>query len=148
MAGCGRAPGFLKLFYEKCVCMYVCMYICLSFRIHVSKPFTWSLKAACIQTIKAKQSLHYTHAQVSSPSKTCFFPIRKRPSADFKASFPSRLFRRPTTEKQLTRPHEPPGNAHLMIWKVGVTHIYVNEMKSSLKALLEEFQKNNMMERL
>ena len=46
------------------VCMYVCMYICLSFCTHVSKPFTWSLKAACIQTIKAKQSLYYTHAQV------------------------------------------------------------------------------------
>ena len=32
------APGFLRLFYEKC--MYVCMYICLSFHTHVSKPFT------------------------------------------------------------------------------------------------------------
>jgi len=31
-AGCGRAPGFLKLFYEKCVCvcMYVCIFVCLS----------------------------------------------------------------------------------------------------------------------
>jgi len=53
----------------------VCMYICLSFRTHVSKTFTWSLKAACIQSIKAKES--YTHAQVSSPSKACFFPNRK-----------------------------------------------------------------------
>ena len=35
--------------------------------------FTWSLKTACMQTIKAKQSLYYTHAQVSSPSKACFF---------------------------------------------------------------------------
>ena len=60
-----------------CVCMYVCMYICLSFCTHVSKPFTWSLKAACIQTIKAKQSLYYTHTQVSSPPKACFFPNRK-----------------------------------------------------------------------
>jgi len=59
------------------VCMYVCMYICLSFRTHVSKPFTWSLKAACMQTINAKQSLYYTHAQVSSASKVCFFPNRK-----------------------------------------------------------------------
>ena len=23
----GRAPGFLKLFYEKYVCMYVCVYV-------------------------------------------------------------------------------------------------------------------------
>jgi len=41
-----------------CVCVCVCMYICLSFRTHVGKPFTWSLKAACIQIIKAKQSLY------------------------------------------------------------------------------------------
>ena len=27
MAGCGRAPGFLKLFSEKCVC--VCLYVYL-----------------------------------------------------------------------------------------------------------------------
>jgi len=68
-----HVPGFLKLFYEKCVCvcMYVCMYICLSFCTHVSKPFTWR---ACIQTIKAKQSLYYTHAQVSSALKVSFFP--------------------------------------------------------------------------
>ena len=72
---CGHTPGFLKLFL--CVCMYVCMYICLSFRTHGSKPFTWSLKAACIQTIKAKQSLYYTRAQISSASKVCFFSNRK-----------------------------------------------------------------------
>ena len=30
-----------------------------------------------MQTIKAKQSLYYTHAQVSSASKVCFFPNRK-----------------------------------------------------------------------
>jgi len=34
-ASCGRAPGLLKLFYEKCV--FVCLYICLSVRTHVSK---------------------------------------------------------------------------------------------------------------
>ena len=38
----------------------------------MSKPFTGSLKAACIQTIKAKQSLYYTHTQVSSASKVDF----------------------------------------------------------------------------
>ena len=53
------------------------MYICLSFHTHVTKPFTLSLKAACIQTIKAKQSLYYTHAQVSSALKVCFFPNQK-----------------------------------------------------------------------
>jgi len=38
---CGRAPGLLKLFYEKCVCvylpMYLFIYLCLSIRTHVSK---------------------------------------------------------------------------------------------------------------
>ena len=46
---------FPEIFFRKvcvCVCLYVCMYICLSFRTHVSKPFTWSLKAACIQSLK------------------------------------------------------------------------------------------------
>ena len=28
-ASCGRALGFLKLFYEKCVCVYACMYVCM-----------------------------------------------------------------------------------------------------------------------
>jgi len=30
-AGCGHVPGFLKLLYEKCVCMrmYVCRYVYL-----------------------------------------------------------------------------------------------------------------------
>jgi len=58
------------------------------------------------------------------------FPIEnraKRPSADFEASFPSRLFRHPTTKKQRTRPHGPPGNAYLVICKVGVTNTYANE---------------------
>ena len=50
----GMCPRFLKLFYEKCVCMYICLF----FYTHASKPFTWSLKAACMQTIKAKQSIH------------------------------------------------------------------------------------------
>ena len=75
------ALGFLKLFDKKYVsaftCLYVCMYICLSFCTHESKPFTWTLKAVFLQTLKAKQSLHYTHAQVSSPSKECSFPNRK-----------------------------------------------------------------------
>ena len=58
--------------------MYVCMFVCLSFHTHVSKSFTLSMKAACIQTIKAKQSLHYTYAQVSSASKVGFFSQLKK----------------------------------------------------------------------
>ena len=82
-----------------------------------------------MQTLKAKQSLHYTHAQVSSPSKEYFFPNQK----------PAVLH--PTTKKQRTKPHGLPGNAYLVGWKVGVTRTYANKklMKSSLKALLEEF---------
>ena len=29
VASCGHTSGFLKLFHEKCVCMYVCMYVCM-----------------------------------------------------------------------------------------------------------------------
>ena len=39
-ARCGHAPGFLKLFSKKCVCVCACMYVCLSFHDHVSKPLT------------------------------------------------------------------------------------------------------------
>jgi len=81
-ATASRSAWFPEIVLRKmCVCMYVCMhvcmYICLSFCTHVSKPFTWSLKAACIQIIKAKQSLYYTQTQVSSALKVCFFPYWK-----------------------------------------------------------------------
>jgi len=42
------------------VCMHKCMCISLSFRTHMTKALTWSMKAACIQTLKAKQSLYVT----------------------------------------------------------------------------------------
>jgi len=51
-----------------CVCMYVCMYVYLFVFLHPREQ-TFYLKTACIQPIKAKQSLYYTHAQVSSASK-------------------------------------------------------------------------------
>ena len=81
-------PGFLKLFTKSVfvcmyVCMHVCMNICLSFHTHVSKPFTSSLKAACKQTIKAKQSLHYTHALVSFCIKGVFLSQLKTGRNDF-----------------------------------------------------------------
>ena len=61
-------PAFLKLFYEKCACVYACtmMYVCMYACIFVYFPhpreqaFYWSLKAACIQIIMAKQNLCYT----------------------------------------------------------------------------------------
>ena len=57
--------------WRVCVCMYACMYACMYVYLFVfphqrEQTFTWSLKAACIQIIKAKESLYYTHAQVSS----------------------------------------------------------------------------------
>jgi len=57
--------------FTKSVCVYACIFVCLSAPtwVSMSKPFTWNLKAACKQTIKAKQSLYYTHAQASSPLK-------------------------------------------------------------------------------
>ena len=114
------------------VCSYVCMYICLSFRTHVSKPFTWSLKAACMQTIKAKQSLYYTHAQVSSPLKACFFPNRKPGIATI---LRLQLFRRPAPKKQRTRPHGPPGMRILSCGKWA----WPNENEEQPKGLLKEF---------
>jgi len=54
-------------------------------------------------------------------------PIENPPSTDFKAGFPSQLFRHSTTEKQCTRPHGHPGNAYLIVWKVGVTHTCRNK---------------------
>ena len=93
-------------------------------------PCEQALKAACIQTIKAKTKpiLH------SRTGKLCLkgvflSPIKnqvQRPSTDFEAGFPSQLFRHSTTEKQCTRPHGHPGNAYLIVWKVGVTRTYVN----------------------
>ena len=39
----------------------------------------------------------------------------------------------PITKKQCTRPHGPPGNAYLVVWKVGVTHTYANENEEQHK---------------
>jgi len=52
----------------------------------------------------------------------------KQLSTDFEAGSPSQLLRHSTTEKQQrTRPHGHPGNAYLVVWKVGVTCTYANE---------------------
>ena len=41
MASCGHTPGFLKLFSEKFVSLYVwCMYVCLYFRTLMIKPLS------------------------------------------------------------------------------------------------------------
>ena len=42
-------------------------------------------------------------------------------------------FRHPTTKKQHTRPHGPPENVYLVIWKVGVTSTYANENEEQPK---------------
>ena len=76
MAGCGHAPGLLKLFSKKnvCVCKYVCIFVCLS------EP-TWEnhyvVKAAHIQ-----ESLYYAYAQVSFCSKAGFFSELKTEWSD------------------------------------------------------------------
>ena len=112
-SGCKQAPGFLKLFYKKCVRI-----ICLSFRTHVSKSFTWSMKAACIQTMKAKQLKPILHLLINT-GKLClkggFLQPTKstslRPSTDFRTGFLRQLFRHSTIKKQRTRPHSHPWNA-------------------------------------
>ena len=56
----GHMPGLLKLFHEKCVCVYVCLYVSMlvyvSFCTHMSK-FN-KPKAAYIWEIKAIESLY------------------------------------------------------------------------------------------
>ena len=116
--------------FMKSVCVYVSMHVAifvLPFCTHVSKPFTWSLKAACIQIIKAKQSLYYTYAQVSSALKVC---------------------RHFTTKKQCTRPHGDPGNVYIVDWKVGVTRTYENENKEQPGGFAGKNLKSNTMESL
>ena len=134
---------FRKVYVCLYVCMFVCIYcICLSFYTHVSKPFSWSLKAACIQSIKVKESLYYTHAEVSSPSKACFFRNRKLGVATICRLLSQRLFRHPTTEKQHTRPHGSSGNAYLFFvkwaWPVLTqTIVYANKNEEQLKGFAE-----------
>ena len=60
----------------------------------------------------------------------------------------SQLFRRSTTEKQRIRPHGHPGNAYLVVWKVGVTRTYVNENEEQPGDLAGRILKNNTIERL
>jgi len=38
-------------------------------------------------------------------------------------------------------PHRHPGNAYLIVWKVGVTRTYASKMKSRLEALLGDFER-------
>ena len=128
----------------KSVCV-LCMYICLFFRTHVSKPYIWSLKAACIQIIKAKQSVYYTHAQASSASKVCFFPYGKqgRRSDSPQTSKPAFLV---DSSGVLQPKNSVLGlislqgmHAYLVGWKVSVTGILTQtKMKSIPEALLEE----------
>ena len=59
--GCGRAPGFLKLLSEKCVCLHACLFVCLyiwlSVRFGPREQMFKVVKAACVQEVQAKQSL-------------------------------------------------------------------------------------------
>ena len=109
----GMCPRFLKLFYEKCVYVYLFVFL------HpCEQTFTWSLKAACMQTIKAKQSIH---AQVlyklclegvflsQLKSKCCNCPQTSKPA--FLVDFLGIL----QLKKQCTRPHGHPGNAYLVL---------------------------------
>ena len=68
-------------YFTKGVCMYACIYICLSAP-KWANLLLWSMKAACIQTIKANQSLNYTHTQVSSASKASFLHQSKTRYSD------------------------------------------------------------------
>ena len=126
-------------YFTKSVHVFVCMYICLSFRVHVSKPFAWSLKAACMQTIKAKQSLYYTHAQVSSPSKACFFPNQKPDPQTSKPAFPDN-FSGVIQPKNSVLGLMGLQGMHISSFGKWAWPVFTRtKMKSSPKALLEEF---------
>jgi len=112
MAGCEHMPGFLKLFTISVCCMYVRIFVCLS------AP-TWTDLENSLYTNnkRLKKSLYYTHVQVSSASKVCFFPNQKLGVATFhrlQGWWVGFLFRCCTTEKQRNRPNGHPGNAYLV----------------------------------
>ena len=113
-------------------CMHVCMHICLSFHTHVSKPF--KQKATCIQEIKSKQSLYYFYTQVSISENLVWKLFTE-------AGFPGQLFRHSTTIKH-------PAISPFKKWTLPVFTLTKFNMKSSLEDLLEEFLKNNIIERL
>jgi len=69
-------------------------------------------------------------------------------ATDFEFGFSSQLFWFYTTEKHQSGTVRLTGNAYLVIWKVGMTHTYVNKNESSPEALLQEFSKNNTIEKL
>ena len=118
----GHVPCFLKLFFKKCVYVWLCAYaICLSFCTHVTKHFKLESNPYTIK--KAKPSLHYTYVQVSSASKVGFFlksKTRYSNSSDFEACFYSQLFRHSTTKNISTRPHKHPENASFVFWNMGL----------------------------
>ena len=68
-------------------------------------------------------------------------------STDLKPDFPGGVFCYFTAEKHLSTPFRLPANVYLVVLKVGLT-TYANKMKSSPEALLQEFSKNNVLDRL
>jgi len=126
-------------------CMYVrtvCIYVCMSPHTHVNKPITWSLKAACIQT-KAKQSLHYTYAQVSSASKVFFFPgCSDHLGLAFLVDFSGTL----QPKNSVLGLMDIQGMRILSFGKWAWPILTQTKMKSSQEALLEEISKNNMIQ--
>jgi len=136
-------PWFPEIVLQK-VCVFVCMYICLYFHTHVSKPFTWSLKVTCIQTLKAKQNLYYIQVCTGKLS--------------FEGMFLSQLKTRRSDHPQTSKPAFlvnfscvlQPKNSLLGL--MGLQGLRISsfrkwawpvltwtKMKSSTKALLEEF---------
>ena len=77
-----------------------------------------------IQAINAKQSLHYTHTQINSASKVGFFPELETWRSDYWYLMTSRLALLVNFSGILPKPYRLPGKMYLVVWKVGVTHIY------------------------
>jgi len=74
----------------------------------------------------AKQSLCYTHTQVSSALKVFLSQSKTWHSECPQTSRPAFLVEFSAVLK-VKRPHKHPGNAYFVVWKVGMTHTYVKE---------------------
>ena len=121
---------FTEIISGKCVSVpiYLSTYLCPYALTHVSKPFQWQKQPLYKNYIQALNDL-YTGKLLPKGGFHFWVDNRaQRPSTDFEASFPSRLFRHSTTENTvlgLIGTQEM--HIYLVVWKVGVTHTYANE---------------------
>ena len=150
----GRVPGFLKLFYEKCVCMCVCAcIICFLSALMWANLLLEAWKQPVYKyVVKSKQSLYCTYTQVSSALKVGFFPqsctqSSNRPHTSRPASlvnFSGILQLKNSVLGLIGIQGMGISSFGKWVWPV----LMQTKMKSSPEASLEEFSKNNTIKRL